>query len=168
MTFYQILSLFNYGLVLIYGLFLAVAIAGGWDNRQQKWVILSICPMFLIAQSLCWLGLGVVSVKQLYPLLVHLPLVLILFFVLKRPLGVSVVSTCTAYLCCQLPRCINLAVTAITRSPLLGEISYTIVIVPIFLLHRRYFVRSAYDTITSSPTALWLFGSLPIAYYIFD
>ena len=168
MTFYQMLSLFNYGLVLIYGLFLAVAIAGGWDNRQQKWVILSICPMFLIAQSLCWLGLGVVSVKQVYPLLVHLPLVLILFFVLKRPLAVSVVSTCTAYLCCQLPRCINLAVTAITRSPLLGEISYTIVIVPIFLLLRRYFVRSAYDAITSSPTSLWLFGSLPIAYYIFD
>ena len=99
---------------------------------------------------------------------VHLPLVLILIFALKKPMGIALVSVCTAYLCCQLPRWVDLAVTAITRSPLVGEISYTLVIFPIFLLLRRYFVRPAYSAMTVSPQSLLLFGSLPVAYYFFD
>lgn len=159
---------FNYALVLIYGLFLSALIAGGWENRRQKQLILILCPLFLLIQTLCWLLFGESAAKQLYPLIVHLPLVLILIFALKKPVGVALVSVCTAYLCCQLPRWAELAVTAVTRSPLVGEISYTLLIVPVFLLLRRYFVRPAYSAMTASPQSLLLFGSLPVAYYFFD
>ena len=106
--------------------------------------------------------------KQLYPLIVHLPLALILIFALKKPVGVAVVSVCTAYLCCQLPRWVNLSVTAMTGSAVAGELCYTLLIGPIFLLLRRFFVRPAYEAMTLSPQSLWLFGSLPVAYYVFD
>lgn len=168
MTFLTALGAFNYGLVLIYGLFLSAQIAGGWTNRQQKRLILILCPVFLLLQTPCWLILGESITKQLYPLIVHLPLVLILIFSLKKPMGIALVSVCTAYLCCQLPRWVDLTVTAVTRSPLAGEISYTLVIYPIFLLLCRYFVRSAYSAMTVSSQSLLLFGSLPVAYYFFD
>lgn len=168
MSFLSALGAFNYGLVLIYGLFLSAAIAGGWENRRQKRLIIALCPLFLLIQAPCWLILGESVTKQLYPLIVHLPLVLILIFALKKPAGIAVVSVCTAYLCCQLPRWVNLAVTAVTRSPLVGEISYTLAIYPIFLLLRRYFVRPAYSTMTASRQSLLLFGSLPVAYYFYD
>lgn len=168
MTFLTALGAFNYGLVLIYGLFLSAYIAGGLENRQQKRLLLALCPLFLLIQTPCWLVLGESATKQLYPLIVHLPLVLILIFVLKKPMGIALVSVCTAYLCCQLPRWIDLAVTAVTRSPMVGEISYTLMILPIFLLLRRYFVRPAYNAMTVSPQSLLLFGSLPVAYYFFD
>lgn len=164
----RLLGVFNYGLILIYGLFLSTHIAGGWENRRQRRLILIICPLFLLVQSVLWLTLGVNTTKQIYPLLVHIPLVLILVFGLQKPLGLAIVSVCTAYLCCQLPRWFNLAFTALTASPLIGEISYTVVIVPIYLLLRRYFVRVAHDAITYSPRILFLFGSLPFVYYIFD
>ena len=168
MSFLSALGAFNYGLVLIYGLFLSAAIAGGWENRRQKRLIIALCPLFLLIQAPCWLILGESVTKQLYPLIVHLPLVLILIFALKKPAGIAVVSVCTAYLCCQLPRWVNLAVTAVTRSPLVGEISYTLAIYPIFLLLRRYFVRPAYSAMTASRQSLLLFGSLPVAYYLYD
>lgn len=168
MTFLTALGAFNYGLVLIYGLFLSAHIAGGWTNRRQKRLLQVLCPVFLLLQTLCWLILGESVTKQLYPLIVHLPLVLILIFSLKKPMGIALVSVCSAYLCCQLPRWVDLTVTAVTRSPLAGEISYTLVIYPIFLLLCRYFVRSAYSAMTVSSQSLLLFGSLPVVYYFFD
>ena len=168
MSALTVLGVFNYGLVLIFGLFLSVFIAGGWDTPQQKRLVMALCPFFLLIQSPCWLLFGVDTVKKLYPFIVHLPLVLILILALKKPIGVALVSVCTANLCCQLPRWCNLLVTAFSGSPLAGEISYTLLIGPIFLLLRRFFVRPAYDAMTVSPQSLRLFGSLPLAYYCFD
>ena len=162
------LGVFNYGLVLVFGLFLSVFISGGWADQRQKRLVWVLCPLFLAIQSLCWLIWGQVVVKQLYPLIVHLPLVLILVLGLKRRIDAAVVSVCTAYLCCQLPRWVNLMITAITRSPLLGEISYTLFIGPIFFLLYRFFVRPAYAAVSSSHQSLMLFGSLPVVYYFFD
>lgn len=168
MTALAALGIFNYGLVLIYGLFLSVFISGGWETRRQRAMVFTACPIFLLIQSFFWLMYSVDTAKRLYPLIVHLPLVLILIFVLKKRAGVAVVSVCTAYLCCQLPRWVNLVVTAVTRSSLAGEISYTLVIVPIFILLCRLFARPAYAAMTASPNSLLLFGSLPVAYYFFD
>ena len=168
MSFLTALGAFNYALVLLYGLFLSAAIAGGWENRRQKRLIIALCPLFLLIQTPCWLILGEGTTKQLYPLIVHLPLVLILILALKKPAGIALVSVCTAYLCCQLPRWANLMVTTVTHSPLVGEISYTLAIYPVFLLLRRYFVRPAYSAMTASHQSLLLFGSLPVAYYFYD
>lgn len=55
MTFLTALGAFNYGLVLIYGLFLSALIAGGWENRRQKRLIMALCPLFLLIQTPCWL-----------------------------------------------------------------------------------------------------------------
>lgn len=168
MNFLDILGVFNYGLVLIYGLFLSTHIAGSWETTHQKRLIFAVCPLFLLIQSVFRLAWGVELAKQIYPLIVHIPLVLILVFCLKKKLGLAIVSVCTAYLCCQLPRWFNLAVTALSGSPLLGEICYTLVIVPIYMLLKRHFVQVAHNAMTYSQRVLFLFGSLPFVYYIFD
>lgn len=162
------LGVFNYGLVLIFGLMLSVAIASGRNNRREKLIITVLCPLFLLIQSPCWLIFGVNTTKQLYPLIVHLPLFLALIFWLKKPLSIALISVCTAYLCCQLPRYVNLITVAITDSPLLGEISYMLMIVPIYMLLHKYFTPAAHKAITDSRKSRLLFGSLPIFYYLFD
>lgn len=168
MSLVDILGGVNYGLVFFFGASLSVAIAGGCKTKREWALLFALCPVFLAFQTLSWLGLGLDVTKQLYPLLIHLPLLLVLTLGLKRPLKISLVSICTAYLCCQLPRCCDITVTAVTRSPLAGQIVYTVAIVPIFLFLLRYFVPSARDTMTASQKALFLFGGLPIIYYVFD
>lgn len=167
-TLTMIWSVFNYGLVLLYGLFLSVAIAGGWDNRRHRLLVLASCPLFLLIQILCWLLFGVDAARELYPLIVHLPLALVLIFALKKPVGIALISICTAYLCCQVPHFGSIVAIAITDSPLAGEIVYTVLIVPIYFLLYRFFAPAAYNAMIASPQALLLFGSLPAFYYIFD
>lgn len=168
MNLAYVLSGVNYGLVFFFGASLSVSIAGGCKTRRE-WVLLStLCPVFLALQTISWLVLGLDTTKQLYPLLIHLPLLAVLVFGLKRPVMISLVSICTAYLCCQLPRCGDITVTALTGSVLAGEITYTLIIAPIFLFLLRYFVPSARDTMNQSPKSLFLFGGLPIIYYVFD
>ena len=168
MTLADGLGLFNYGLVLIYGLFLSVFIAGGWAGLNQRRLIFSLCPVFLLIQSPCWLLLGADTVRKLYPLIVHLPLTLILIFALKKTVGVALVSVFTGYLCCQLPRWVRISITAITGSPLAGEIAYTLAIGPLFLMLLRWFAEPAHQAMTRSKQSLLLFGGLPAAYYLFD
>ena len=167
-TFQSALDVFNYGLVLIYGLFLSVSIAGGCTEKRDKKLVALLCPVFLVLQSLFALTLGTDKTMQLYPLIVHLPLVLILTLALKKPLGVAVVSTCTAYLCCQPLRWGKNAVEALTDSMLAADIAYIVLLVGVFWLCERFLVKAAYATMTYSRWTLLLFGSLPVTYYIFD
>lgn len=158
----------GYGLVLLYGFFLSVCISGGWNDRKQKKLVFMLCPLFLLMQGLCWRLWGVDGAQRLYPLVIHLPLVLLLMFVLKKRLGVALVSVCTGYLCCQLPRWIKLLVMEVSGAELVGEIGYLLAIFPAYWLLRRYFVRTAHDAMTYSRQNLFLFGSLPCVYYVFD
>ena len=164
----EVLGIFNYGLVLLYGLFLSVFIAGGWESGRQKRIVWMLCPVLLLVQSLCWLLLGENVVRKLYPLIVHLPLVLILVLVLRKELGVAAVSVFTGYLCCQLPRWVRIFVNAVTGLPLAGELAYTLAIGPLFVLLLRRFAEPAHQAMTRSRQSLLLFGGLPAAYYVFD
>ena len=154
MNIASLLDVFDYALVLIYGLALDVFISGGCDTPRQKRLIAYLCPCFLVVQLLGWLALGELAVKQIYPLIVHLPLVLILVLALKKPWGIAIVSTATAYLCCQPPRWGSMAVEALTHSAVAGNLVYIVLLSGSFYLFRRYFVAAAYGAMTSSPTAL--------------
>ena len=162
------LEMLNYVLVLIFGVVLSAALTGGGTRGRQRQILGILCIFLLLVQALCYFTWGVTAAERLYPVVIHLPLVLALIFVLKRPLGVSSISVCTAYLCCQLPRWVSLTVLALTASPLAGEIIYTLAIFPLFYLLRRYFAPAAYSAMTYSRQTLLLFGSLPLAYYLFD
>lgn len=163
------LDIFCYVLVLIYGLALSADIStGGHVSRQQKYLLTLLCLLFLLVQGLGLVLLGERTVKQLYPLVIHVPLVLILILFMKKSVGVAIVSTCTAYLCCQPPRWGRIAVEALTQSTLAAELVYILLMPVMYYLLRRFFVAAAYNTMTSSTATLLLFGSLPVTYYIFD
>ena len=168
MTALRILSAVNYGFVLLFGILLSAGISGGCENARQRWYIALSCPVFLALQIALRMAFGLDVVEKLYPLVVHLPLILLLVLALKRTPGVAVVSVLTAYLCCELPNWLRMIVAAAAQSELAGEICYTVFILPLFFVLRRYFARAAHEAMTCSKTALVLFGSLPVSYYFFD
>lgn len=168
MSLIEILAGINYGLVLFFGFFLSVSIAGGCKDRREQFLLAALSLVFLVLQTVSIQMIGMDATKHLYPLLVHLPLLLMLTLVLKRPVGVSLVSIAAAYLCCQLPRCGEVIAAVVTGSGMAGQIVYCLIIAPIFLFLWRYFVPSARDTVAESPSAMWFFGSFPILYYFYD
>ena len=164
----DILSGINFALVFFFGVALSVSFTGGCRGRRDRAALLAMCPIFLAFQTIFWLALGMDTAKQFYPLYIHLPLLLGLTLVLKKPVWISLVSICSAYLCCQLPRCGGIVAAAVTGSALTGQIVYAVIIVPIFFFLLRYFVPAARDTMAEFPSSLLFFGSLPIIYYIYD
>ena len=168
MSLVDILGGVNCGLVFFFGAALSVSIAGGCSSRREWALLFALCPVFFALQTVSWLVWGLDATKFIYPLLIHLPLLLILILGLKKPAGISLVSVCTAYLCCQLPRCAGVMTAAATGSALVGQLVYSAAIAPIFFFLLRYFVPSAQDTMTESRKALLLFGSLPVIYYLYD
>lgn len=168
MTSLSVLTILNYTLVLLFGFFISVALAGGWKTTQQRRISLLLCPVFLIIQGACWLLLGVESTEKLYPLIIHIPLLLVLTLVMKTRFLIALISVCTAYLCCQIPLWFKMLAATVTGFNLVGEICYTLCIVPVFFLLHRFFAHAAHTLMSHSLRSLLLFGSLPIAYYLFD
>ncbi|MEG0615841.1 MAG: ATP-binding protein, partial [Oscillospiraceae bacterium] len=100
----RLLSIFNYGLVLLFGVYLSVLFSGGNRNRRERFYVILFSVFTLCLQTACSFYFGLTFTTKIYPLITHLPLILFLIFILKRPIGISISSVLTAYFCCQLPR----------------------------------------------------------------
>ena len=163
-----IMALFNYGLILIYGVLLSIDISGGWSSKKDKRLTAAIIALLLIVQIVVCLSLGVTAAEKLYPLITHIPLVCALFFFMKRPFGISIVSVFTAYLCCQIPNWFGILVLHLADSALLSEICYMIAVIISYALLHIFLVKPAYEAMNYSKRTLFFLGSLPVFYYIFD
>ena len=111
---------------------------------------------------------GAEFMQEVYPLVVHLPLLLLLYGLTGRLLW-PLFSILTAYLCCQLRRWIALLAVAILSGgqPMqdLFELPLTVPILLFLLRYASPIVRqlSAYPSKTQCQ-----FGAIPVVYYIFD
>ncbi len=155
-------------LILIYGVLLSVYFAGGFSSAKEHGVLAAFCGIVMIAQAMSYRIWGFDITTKLYPLIVHLPNVLLLVLALKRPWGVALGSVLTAYFCCQLPRWVGTIALELWATSLAYQLVYIISIVPIFFLLKRNFANAAYQAMTYSNRSLYLFGGLPLFYYIFN
>ena len=168
MNFTAIMALFNYGLVLIYGVLLSIDISGGWSSKKDKQLTAAIIAVLLIMQIVTSFIFGTQAAEKLYPLITHVPLVCALFFFMKRPIWISIVSVFTAYLCCQIPNWFGILALYISDSALLSEICYTIAVFIFYALLHIFLVKPAYEAMNYSRQSLFFLGSLPVLYYVFD
>lgn len=169
MNFVEILEGVNYGLAFFFGSLLMLCMLRSSEDMRKLAVYFAVYwPASLAVQTISWMVLGLQMTKQIYPLIAILPILLIFILGVKKPVALSVVVVCTGYLCCQFPRFGEIIVTAVTGSVLAGQVFYTLIIVPTFLFLRRYFVPAARDAMTESPRSLFLFGGLPVIYFVFD
>ncbi|MEG2420856.1 MAG: ATP-binding protein [Oscillospiraceae bacterium] len=164
----RLLSAFNYGLVLLFGVFLSVLFAGGVKNKRYRPRILLFVLFTLALQTACSLLFGLDVTTKLYPLIAHLPLILFLVLALKKSVGISIVSVLTAYFCCQLPRWAGVLAQHLLNSHIAYLLTYSVAIIIFFLLICRFFTKPAHQAMTYSRQSLVLFGCLPAVYYVFD
>lgn len=164
----QLLSIVNYGLVLLFGVFLSVLFAGRSNSQRERLSILLFSIFTLCVQTGCSFIFGLGITTKLYPLITHLPLVLFLVFALKKSVGISIVSVLTAYFCCQLPRWVGVLSQQLFHSRIAYLVTYSIAIIVFFFLIWRFFAKLVHQAMTYSRQSLFLFGCLPTVYYIFD
>lgn len=163
-----VLGLLNYGFVLLYGILLTVGFSGGCTSKKEHRMVAVLSIFILAVQIVSYALWGLEYTKKLYPLIAHLPLFLMLVLLFKRRLGVALVSVLTAYFCCQLPRFIGTFTLYLFKTKLAYQTGYMISIIPLYFLLQRYFTMPAYRAMTYSKRSLYIFGGLPLFYYLFD
>ena len=164
----DLISFLNDWAVSLFGSILAAYFCSALTTRRHKWIFWVSMALIPIVQSYIYYAWDGGFLRKIYPLLVHIPLLIVLVLLTRRVLW-PVISIFTAYLCCQLRRWIALLVVQVLGGGELMRCSVELLVtVPLLLLLLKW----AAPTITqlgSHPTKTQcLFGAVPAMYYVFD
>ncbi|WP_199825323.1 sensor histidine kinase [Gorillibacterium timonense] len=106
--------------------------------------------------------------SKLYPLITHLPLILMFTLYYKRPWFISAVSVLSGYLCCQAPSWVGLLAGAAFGSSLADHIFYIAAVFLSYYFLQRYVAGSVRQLMERSNKSCLLLGGVPLFYYTFD
>lgn len=163
-----VIGLTRFGFSLLFGVAITVLFAGIKRTRKNKIVAGLACVILLFVQSACWWFFGIDITSKLYPLIIHVPMILLLSLYYKRPWLISTVSVVSAYLCCQAPRWIGFLAGAAFDSRLADHIFYIAAVFMAYYFLKRYVTGSVRELIDKSNKSCVLLGAVPLLYYIFD
>ncbi|ACL76971.1 ATP-binding protein [Ruminiclostridium cellulolyticum] len=162
------IGVIQFGFSLLFGVALSVCYAGIERTRKNNLAVVYSCVLLLFVQSSCWWLFGIDLTSKLYPLIIHLPLILLLTMYLKRPWAISIVSVLSAYLCCQVPRWIGIFGGAVFRSSLVEHICYIAAVFLAYYLFQRYVAGTLRQLMETSTKYCVMLGAVPLFYYLFD
>jgi len=106
--------------------------------------------------------------SKLYPLIIHLPLIVIFSLYYKRPWLISTVSVLSGYLCCQAPRWFGFLAGAALDSRLADHIFYIASVFLAYYYLKRYVADSVRQLMEKSTKSCLFLGGVPLFYYLFD
>lgn len=162
-------TLLNDAAVGVYGMILSAAFCGITWTRGKKWAYgLSMTAILLAQAAVYGMTTDLQLLKLLYPLVTHMPLVLVLA-ILERKLLWPTISVLTVYLCCQLRRWLALLLTALMSGGAEVQTAAELALTLPLLLGLLYFVAPAVRTIAGYKPAMQVrFGLIPAVGYLFD
>lgn len=164
----QILTYTHHITTMLFGIFLSAFFLGVKQDRKN------VVQLFLLAVSSGILYVisaflfGTTTADQIYPLIVHVPLLCVLVLHYKfRPLP-SLISIFTAYLCCQCSNWIGLFALSVTGQEWCYYVCRILVTIGVFLILCRYVCQTTTMLFAKTDRELLIIGSLPLIYYVFD
>lgn len=163
-----VIGLIRFGFSLLFGVAVTILFAGIETKRKNNIVIGFACVILLFAQSAFWWFFGIEVTSKLYPLIIHVPMVLLISLYFKRPWLTSTVSVLSGYLCCQAPRWIGFLAGATFDSRLADHIFYIASVFLAYYFLKKYVAASLRELMDKSIQSCALLGSVPLFYYIFD
>lgn len=162
------ISLLNDIAVTLFGSLLSASFCDALDSRRNRWIFWCCMALLPILQGAVYSIWSADHLRSIYPLIVHLPLLLVLW-VLTGKLLWPLISILSAYLCCELRRWIALlAVALLHGGNMMQDIGELIVTLPLLLLLLRFFTPVLRQLSAQPTKRQCMFGLIPAVYYIFD
>lgn len=163
-----VIGLIRFGFSLLFGVAVSVLLAGIEPTRKNRLIIGFICAIFLFVQLASWWILGLDLTTKLYPLIIHLPMIIIFSLYYKCPWHISAISVLTGYLCCQVPRWIGFLAGAAFGGKIADHVFYIAAVFLAYYLLKKYVVGSVRQLMVKSKKSCLLLGGVPFFYYVFD
>ena len=152
----------------VFGMALSAAFCDILWTRRKRILMAVSMAVTLLFQGAIYLWVDRNAIPYLYPLITHLPLILVLCVLSGKYLW-SPIAALTAYLCCQLRRWLVLLVVAVCSGDLrMQYVAQIVITVPLFLL-LLHFVAPSVRSIGQETVAVQCrFGLIPAVGYGFD
>ena len=161
-------DLLYYVYVLFFGVYVSIRLSCG-RLGEKHWKLFGVSSVaLLMMQGIITLLLGMETVRMLYPLIAHLPIVLSLVFCLKAKWDVALTSVITSYALCQLTRWVGLMIGMAPLPPLLICIIHICFSQLLLFLLDKYMLGALHEVLRRADNAVLHFGALPIVYYAYE
>ncbi|NCB28586.1 MAG: GHKL domain-containing protein [Clostridia bacterium] len=163
-----VIGLTRFGFSLVFGIAVSLLFAGIASTRKNRLTFVLLCVIFLFVQTTCYWFFGLDLTSKLYPLMIHLPMIVIFSLYYKRPWLISIVSVLSGYLCCQAPRWIGFLAGAAFGSRLADHIFYIAAVFLAYYFLKSYVAGSVRQLMEKSAKSCLFLGGVPLFYYLFD
>ncbi len=137
-----IFGVINFSVLLFFGIFVSAAFLGISLNKKNNLIFLLFGAGNLLLQMLSHALLGMEFTQMIYPLITHLPLLMLFKFYFKHKALPSLFAILSAYLYCQISKWIGLLVQLFIPEPWANDAARIIVTIPIWYGIVRYASRS--------------------------
>lgn len=164
----NLMMIINKGAVGIFGILLSAVFCEIRWTRRKKLFLFGSMVILLFIQGMIGFSVNFDIVRYLYPVITHIPTVLIIYALSKKKLW-SVISVFTAYLCCHLRRWLALLIVAICSGDSdMQNIVEVLVTVPLLILLWKYAAPAIRSISQHSVSVQLQFGLIPAVAYAYD
>ena len=162
------LNLINYAVVLFFGVTTSLCLADIPFRKHQRTYLFSYLG-FGIVQIVFYLFLGEDMLYKCYPLLIHLPLIVLIRFILHKSFSVSMIAVLSAYLLCTPRKWFGTLISSFfSYDDVVFNIAAILITIPLLFLVIRYMAPYITKLKQENKTILILFILLPLSYYILE
>ena len=158
----------HHATTLLFGVFVSAAILDIDFNRRNIAELLGVSAVTGTAFALADAWGGELWAKQLYPLLVHIPLAVFLMLRHRKSPLLTLLAVTTAYLTCQVSNWVGLFALSATDSMVAYYVARIVTTLGVFAALMRYLPPLAVQLSNKTPTELGILLILPLVYYVFD
>lgn len=165
---YNILTMIHGVLVLLFGVFLSASFAGIKINRKNFAILISLSAFSGLLQVLLIVFKSVEAVWIFYPVIAHLPLVVVLCVLYRKHFAAAIAAVCTSYLCCQPSKWFGILAFYISGNDVLNYIVRIVSLIVIFPLIFRFISPIFAEIFNRDRRSVYIFNIAPIVYYFYD
>jgi len=114
--FENILEILHYGVLMLFGIYLSAAFLGIRMNRENVLKLLGCSAVLGMINAVCYVMFGLEITEQVYPLIIHLPLIVFLKVIYKHKVISITLAVFVSYLCCQISNWVGVFFLYITKT----------------------------------------------------
>lgn len=161
-------EIIRYVMTLYFGVFVTTSIIGIKNSRKNLLILNIFCISDLLLHLLLMSNTDTIHVSTAYPLLTHLPLLLLLILVFKRSFLKSLLGVTTAYLCCQICNWLSIIPEMYSCDDWVVNLTYILGIIVTYLIVWKFVASALSEVFNKADAELIPFCIMPFFYYIFD
>lgn len=164
----DVLFFVHYALVLLFGIMLSASFSGVRPTGKNAAILFVLFTLSGIAQLAFFFFFTEATVWKVYPLIAHLPIVILLCTYYRSRISTALAAVTTAYLCCQPAKWLGLLINVLTSSDIAEEITAILILLIVGTLIIRFVAFSIFEIYNKETRSILIFGIVPMVYYLFD